>query len=162
MLNTWKSISNWWQAIRTVTCITSMILFTDWITVTHSQKWKCNLSLLGNCMAFCRKCLYKSKRGTKVQDRTWIQDGVMWWVQSPTANTCKNLRFHFHVYKLAFGFSPHGKQLRRHNNYLICPRTVHCLFPPTASSTHPVFCGGGISLNCRPWGFNFSHTYNVL
>lgn len=21
----------------------------------------------------------------------------------------KNLRFHFHVYKLAFGFSPHGK-----------------------------------------------------
>lgn len=41
--------------------------------------------------------------------RMLIQDIVIWCVQSPTVNTCKNLRFHFHVYKLAFGFSPHGK-----------------------------------------------------
>lgn len=31
---------------------------------------------------------------------------VIW---SPTVNTCRNPGFHFHVYKLAFGFFPHGK-----------------------------------------------------
>lgn len=37
----------------------------------------------------------------------WSQ--VVGAVCSSTANKYKNLRFHFHVYKLAFGFSPHRK-----------------------------------------------------
>lgn len=41
--------------------------------------------------------------------RRFILDVVIWRVQSPTVNTCKNPGFHFHVYKLAFGFFPHGK-----------------------------------------------------
>lgn len=60
-------------------------------------------------------------------------------------------------------------QLRRHNNYRICPRTVHCLFPPTAPSAHPPICGrkGDLSLslslppNCLPWGFSSIYFFHL-
>lgn len=55
-------------------------------------------------------------------------------------------------------------QLRRHNNYQICPRTVHCLSPPTAPRAHPTIGGGGdLSLNCLSCGvlLFFSLTYNL-
>ena len=146
MLNTYKTDQ---QGITCRTVQNDSFVVAFWVAFTCSRWWKCIVVTIGEYLPLL----------VANAVRMWIQD-VIWRVcNRPLQTHAENLRFHFHVYKLAFGFFPHGEpvaaaaeaaqpipNLSPQRPPPLPPPGPHCPPPPPGGG------GGDLSLNCFSWG----------
>lgn len=90
---------------------------------------------------FCCKCLQDKKEGQNASRRCESRTLLCDVCSRPSAHTCKNLRFYFHVYKLAFDFSPVSLTLRSthiHTYYRYTPAAIYTHYSISSSAYRPL------------------------